>query len=157
MKKKVYFIISAVIQIIIALYVIVLADSIVQNEIQAFKELYDTIPIDMIKSMIENIERNGVNSIRICSSMCMAINIGVIITAIKNNILRNKGLLITGSIICLLFAGNQIVEILAIVNIIVLIVLKRKNPEDFPIKMEIPKLEEIAITKKEIFLCCTSG
>ena len=51
MKKKVYFIISAVIQIIIALYVIVLADSIVQNEIQAFKELYDTIPIDMIKSM----------------------------------------------------------------------------------------------------------
>lgn len=152
MKKKVYFIISAVIQIIIALYVIVLADSIVQNEIQAFKELYDTIPIDMIKSMIENIERNGVNSIRICSSMCMAINIGVIITAIKNNILRNKGLLITGSIICLLFAGNQIVEILAIVNIIVLIVLKRKNPEDFPIKKEIPKLEEIAITKKEIFI-----
>ncbi len=152
MKKKVYFIISAIIQIIIALYIIVLADTIVQNEIQAFQELYETMPIDMIKSMIENIERNGANSIRICSSICIAINVGVIITAIKNNILRNKGLLITGSIICLLFAGNQIVEILAIVNIIVLIALKRKNPEDFPIKKEIPKLEEIAITKKEIFI-----
>ncbi len=152
MKKRIYFIISAIIQIIIALYIIVLADSIVQNEIQAFKELYDTMPIEMIKSMIENIERNGTNSIRICSSICIIINIGVIITAIKNNILRNKGLLITGSIICLLFAGNQIVEIFAIVNIIVLLVLKRKNPEDFPIKKELPKLEQITITKKEIII-----
>ena len=71
---------------------------------------------------------------------------------IKNNILKNKGLLITAGIVCLLFAGNGLAQLLSIVNIIVLLCSKRTNPEDFPVKKELPKLEKIAITKMEIFI-----
>ena len=152
MKKKVYFIVSSSIQIIISIYIIIMANSIVQNEIEAFKEMYEIMPIDMVKSMIQTIESNGVNSLIVCSSICILITIGVIITAIKNTILRNKGLLITASVVCVLFAGNGIAQMLSIVNIIVLLCLKRTNPEDFPVKKELPKLEEIAITKKEVFI-----
>ncbi len=152
MKKRVYFTVSSIIQIIIAIYIIITANAIVQNEIEAFKEIYEVMPIDMIKDMLQTIENNGVKSLILCSCICILINIGVIITAIRNNILKNKGLLITGSIICLVFGGSQLVEILAIVNIIVLLCLKRKNPEDFPVKKELPKLERIGITKKEVFI-----
>lgn len=152
MKKKVYFIVSSSIQIIISIYIIIMANSIVQSQIEAYKEIYETMPIDMIKSMIQTIENNGVNSLIVCSSICILINIGVIITAIRNTILRNKGLLITASVVCLLFAGNGTAQMLSIINIIVLLCLKRTNPEDFPVKKELPKLEKIAITKMEIFI-----
>lgn len=152
MKKKVYFIVSSSIQIIISIYIIIMANSIVQSQIEAYKEIYETMPIDMIKSMIQTIENNGVNSLIVCSSICILINIGVIITAIRNTILRNKGLLITASVVCSLFAGNGTAQMLSIINIIVLLCLKRTNPEDFPLKKELPKLEKIAITKMEIFI-----
>lgn len=152
MNKKVYFIVSSAIQIIVGIYIIITANSIVQSEIEALKTLYEMIPMEMIKEMVETIENNGINSLIVCSVICILINIATIFTACKNRILRNKGLLITASIVCLVLAGSEITELLAIINIIVLLCSKRVNPEDFPVKKELPKLEQINLTKVEIFI-----
>lgn len=152
MERRIYFIVSAIIQIIISIFVIFTANAIVENEVLALKEVYEAMPNEVIESVIETVESNGVNSIRACSGISILVNIGIMATAIKNTILRNKGLLITGSIVCLLFSGSEITELIAIVNIIVLLCSKRKNSEDFPIKKELPKLENVPITKIEIFI-----
>lgn len=152
MERRVYFIVSAIIQIAISIYIIFTAGALVQNEVVALKAVYEAMPNEVIGGVIKNFESNGVNSIRVCSGISILVNIGIMVTAIKNTILRNKGLLITGSIVCLLFSGSEITELIAIVNIIVLLCSKRKNPEDFPVKKELPKLEAISITKKEIFI-----
>ena len=152
MNKKIYFIVSSVIQIIIAIYTIITASSIVQSELEALRQLYQMMPMEMLEDMIVTIENSGINSLIVSSVIVILINIAIIFTAVKNTILRNKGLLIVASIVCLLFAGSEITELLAVVNIIVLLCSKRVNPEDFPIKKELPKLEKIAITKKEGFI-----
>lgn len=152
MERRVYFIVSAIIQIMIAIYVIFTANAVVQSEVEALKEVYEIMPSEIMQNIVETVENTGVNSIRVCSGISILINIGVIITAVKNTILRNKGLLITASVVCFLFAGSEITEFIAFVNIIVLLCSKRKNPEDFPVKKELPKLENISITKKEIFI-----
>lgn len=152
MERRVYFIVSAIIQIMISIYIIIIANNLVQNELQALYGLDGILPNEVINSMITNIENNGVNSIRVCAGISILINIAIIVTSIKNTILRNKGLLITASVVCLLFAVSEITQLLLIINIIVLICSKRKNEEDFPIKRELPKLENIAISKKEIFI-----
>lgn len=152
MKKRVYFIVASIIQIIISIYIIATANAVVQAEIEAIQQMYEIMPMQILGEMAETLSRTGVNSLTVCSVICILVNIAVIITAIKNTILRNKGLLIVASVITLLFAGNELAELLAIANIIVLICLKRKNPEDFPVKKELPKLEEISITKKEVII-----
>ena len=152
MNKKIYFIVSSAIQIIIAVYTIITASSIVQTEIEALRQLYEMMPMEILSDMIKTIENNGINSLVVTSVIVILINIAVIFTALKNTILRNKGLLIAASIVCLLFAGNEIAQLLAVVNIVVLLCSKRVNPEDFPVKKELPKLEKISITKKEIFI-----
>ncbi len=152
MNKRIYFIVSSVIQIIIGIYIIVMADSILQSEIEALKQLYEMMPMEIVSDMIISLESKGINSLIVSSGIVILINIAVIFTAYKNTILRNKGLLIVASIVCFLFAGSEIVEFLTIINIIVLLCSKREKPEDFPIKKEIPKLEKIAFTRKEVFI-----
>lgn len=152
MKKRIYFIVSSVIQIIFGIYVIITASSIVQSEVEALRQIYEIMHIEMLQDMIETIKNTGENSLIICSVICILINIGIIVTAIKNTILRNKGLLIVANVVCFLFAGSEIVELLTIANIIVLLCLKRTNPEDFPQKKELPVLEKIPITKMEIII-----
>ncbi len=152
MNKKVYFIVSSVIQIIIGIYTIIISGSILQNELEALRELYEMLPTQIISDMIETIESSGRNSIIVSSIIVILINIAIIFTAHKNTILRNKALLIVANVVCFLFAGSELAELLAVINIIVLLCLKRVNPEDFPIKRELPKLERIAMTKKETFI-----
>lgn len=152
MKKKIYFIISSIVQIIASAYIIIMADAIVQSQIQAIKEMYEMIPMSMFQEVVETLSARGANSMIVLSVINILINIAIIVTAIKNTILRNKGLLIVGSIVCFLFSGSGTAGLLAIINIIVLICLKREKPEDFPVKKSLPILEEKAITKKEIFI-----
>ena len=151
MKKKIYFYISAALQIIMAIFVIVASKYIAESQIGMIEEAYGAFPAEFQQKMISMAEGGATQALLIIGAIVQIIlNIFIMEYASKNIILKKKGKIIGFSVISLFIGGNSIIELLSVVNIIVLAFSKRKNPEDFPDKkLEIPKLEYEKSTKKE--------
>ena len=153
MKKRVFFIIMAIIQIIAAINAIAMVNTIVEETIAEYQQMNELLQVgDIMDEMIEMIEEKGAASLSVCSGLCILVNIGILIAAIKNTILRNKGLMIAGTIVGILLSGSGIATLLSVIGLIILLSSKRINPEDFPIKKEIPVLEKIETNKRELIL-----
>ena len=152
MKKKIYFIISSILQIVCAIYIIVNVNTIIQTQLDTISETYAMFPIEFQERMISMLENSGEIMVIFLSIIQILLNLFVIKSAVNNSILRNKGKLIAVSVICFFFAESSIVMLVSLINFIVLLCLKRKNPEDYPTKekKEIPHLEYKKLSKKEI-------
>ncbi len=149
MKKKIFLIISYALQILICFYVFAYAQNIVQSTINALQAYSSLLPSDVMQRTLNIFVNNGAKYIYTIASINLILNLLSLIIVLKANILQNKGKLIAFSVISIFTSALTVSEILAIVNIIVLAVSKRKNPEDFPVKKEIPKIEFQNSTKKE--------
>ena len=87
------------------------------------------------------------------SIVIIIISIITIIIAKNNHILRNKKRIIFYCIITMLFGTNIIINVLGFVSFIVILCLKRKDEEDYPVpKGKITPLEKMYRSKKEIIL-----
>ena len=151
MKKKIYFILTSIIQIILSIAIIFTAESIAQTQLDSLSQIYAEFPIEFQNRMRSMLENGGSILISLPAVIVIIMNTLILKETVKNNILKKKGKLIALSIICLFMAENTILSILALVNIIILALLKRKNPEDFPEKekKQIPKVEYKESTRKE--------
>lgn len=154
MKKKIYFIISSILQIICAIYIIVNVNTIIQTQLDTISETYAMFPVEFQERIISMLENSGEIMVIFPSIIQILLNLFVIKSAVNNSILINKGKLIAVSVICFFFAESSIVMLLSLINFIVLLCLKRKNPEDYPTKEkeEIPHLEYQKSSKKEIIV-----
>lgn len=152
MKKKVYFILVSVIQIILSIVIIATAERIAQTQLDSLEQIYAEFPIEFQQRMKSMLENGGKFIVSIPAIITIIMNVLILIEAVKNNILKKKGKLIGLSIGCFLVAENTILSLLALLNIIILALLKRKNTEDSPKKekKEIPIVEYKASTKKEM-------
>ena len=149
MKKKVYFILVSVIQIILSIVIIATAERIAQTQLDSLEQIYAEFPIEFQQRMKSMLENGGKFIVSIPAIITIIMNVLILIEAVKNNILKKKGKLIGLSIGCFLVAENTILSLLALLNIIILALLKRKNTEDSP-KKEIPIVEYKVSTKKEM-------
>lgn len=152
MKKKIYFIIASIIQIILGLCIIIYASSIVETQLQMLVESESVISSELIEREKTMLENGGEILVRGQAIVGIAMNILILNEVQKNNIVKKKGKLIGLSGVCLFFGQNIIISIISIINIIILLFTKRKNPEDFPEKIEIPQGEYQTSTKKEKIL-----
>lgn len=152
MKKKIFFVIVSLIEIISFIYVIYSANGIVENEIELMEQMSSFFPQEMQNQMINSLVNNGKNMIVMYSSIGIAMCLITIYIAFKDRILRNKSLLIVFSVLHIVFAMNILNEILPVITILVLLCLKRKNPEDFPIKRELPEIEKKNTSKIEVII-----
>jgi len=155
MKKKIYFIISSIIQIAVAIYLILNVDALIQSEIQALTENPGVLPAEFQQEQIQLLTNENYKiGLIFCSGLGIFFNFLTLCFALKNAILRKKGLILTFSVVNFFLSGYSISMILSLANFIVILCLKRKNPEDFPVKekKEIPHLEYEKSTKKEIIL-----
>lgn len=151
MKKKIYFIISSILQITASIYLIINSSSIIQTQLDSIKEVYAVFPASFQDRIISMLSNNGVTFITSMSIIGIVLNILIFRIAIKNEILKKKGKLIALSIICFFTSNSSLVSILSIINFIILVACKRTNPEDFPEpKKDIPHLEYQKSTKKEL-------
>lgn len=150
MKKKIYFITTSIIQIITSIYCIIISNNIVQSQLESFKNQTETYPDEFQQRLIDLFTNNG-SAIIICTAIIIILlNIIIIRIALKNNILKKKGSLVAMSIFSFILSNSQIIGIVALLNLLVLMALKRTNPEDFPApKKDIPKIEYQKSTKKE--------
>lgn len=152
MKKKIYFIITAILQIIIALYTIFMANSIVETQLQSIEQTYAEFSVDYQERVRTMLENGGVALTILTSAVVLLLNAITLKEAHNNNILKKKGKLMAFSGICFFTTTNTLSSMLALTNLIVLAFSKRKNPEDYPdgIKKEIPPVEYKEATKKEL-------
>lgn len=150
MKKRVYFIISSIVQIIFLIYSIVSAREIVKTLISGL-EMY---PQAMRERMTDLFGNAGPVFVIVMAAIGLFANIFILYCAIKDRLLRSKGGVLGAAIISLFTALNGMVEILSIVNIIVIATSKREKPEDYPNreKREIPQLEKEIVDNKKIIL-----
>lgn len=147
MKRKIYFIISSIIQIVAILYIIINASQIVQGELENLSETYSMFPIEFRQELANNLENSGVETIVITSIMQIILNVLVLRFATKNNIQGNRGKLIAISLLCFFTAESSIVILLSIINFIVALSIKRNKAKE---KVVIPKVMYEKSTKKEL-------
>lgn len=154
MKKKIYFILTSILQVIFTFYILFNANAIVQEEINLIPEMYSMFPIEFQQEMINIMETSGVTSISVVSIITILLNLYVLDCAICNKILRNKGKLIGISIFGTFMSLSIVNSFLSLISLIILSFSKRMNPEDYPVKekKEMPKLEYVKVTKKEMIL-----
>lgn len=150
MKKKIYFIISSIIQTIISIYTIITAKEIIKSQINSVKEVYKSFPQEFQNEMISSLQSNGQTIITIFSIIIILLNLITLIIAIKDKILPKRGLLIAFSAITIFCAEMYLTIILSIISLIVLALLQRKNPEDFPVKKEVKQMPQMERNKSRV-------
>ena len=150
MKKKIYFAISSVIQIIASFYIILNAQRIIIDQIDTIKETYSMFPADFQERILTMLQNNGIYFIMIMSSIAIILNAIILHNALNMDISTQKGKFIAFSVICFFTTESSIVSILSIINFIILLCLKNKKTEDNKKKkLEIPKIKYQEPTKKE--------
>ena len=153
MKKRIYFSISAILQIFASIYIIININALIQSQLTSLTETYSMYPIDLqerIKTLLQN---NGTIYFGLMFTIPILLNLIILKTSLTDNILKRKGTFMFFSIICLFTTASKLVTILSILNFFVLLFLKRKNPEDYPTKKQLPIAKRQKSTKKEIVLC----
>ncbi len=142
MKKKIYFIVAAIIQIIASIYSIIKAKEIVQNLLSALGTLPEAIQ-ERVNSLYQN---SGSKYITIISIFCIVLDLLIILIAARDKLAEKKGIVITLSVLTLFTASYRVVELIAIVNVIVMASIKAEKVNE---KKEIPKLEKETSDKKK--------
>ena len=142
MKKTIYFIIQSIVNILLSIYCIIISNTMVKETVEELKQTYSSFPQELQNRMISIYEKAGVKITIFFAIIVIIINIFILIFAIKKTLLKQKGLIITFSILTFLFAENIFVQLFGIISFILILCSKRKCPEDFPNKekKQMPKL-----------------
>lgn len=149
MKRKIYFLISALIQIGTSVYGIFTVPKLV-------KAMMDTISFypESMQGRINTLLQNSGNTYFIVlACINIILNIFIIVWALNDKLLRHKGKVIGLSVVSIFTASYSIIELCAIINIIVMASAKREREEDFPKKKEaMPDLKKESVNKTKIIL-----
>lgn len=127
MKKKIYFIISSILQMISAIYILSIANEVFENSIKAIKNVYSAFPIEFQNRVMGMLDNFGIYFIIVPTIICIIANIIILILSFGNYIEKKKTVLIFLSIICIIFGSTTVSTLLAIVNFIILLSIKKET------------------------------
>lgn len=149
-KKKLFFIISSSIIILLSLYTIIFSRQIVEKQLEALNMLSNVFPQDMLERMTTLYEKGGPILFIVTSAISLISSIIILILCIKNKLDTKRSILISCYIAIFLTGVNTITTLLAIIGLIFCLTIKENKEEK--IKREIPKLEKINLSTKDILL-----
>ena len=137
MKKRIYFIVTSIIGIIWSIVSLVTLNTteVIQEQIDFFNEIFNN---NIPETLLQSINNTGQYYLEIIIGLILFVVI--LIMAIKNNIVKNKTTLIVLSVLIILFASD--LGLIGILNIIVLLTIKREKNNGEKKKDELEKLEE---------------
>lgn len=149
MKRRIYFIISSLIQIGVSIYAIFSASKLGK----ALLKTLDAYP-EALKGRIESLFSNGgANYIVVIAIITIILNVFILIWALSDKLLKKKGKVIACSVISIFTSTYEIIELLAIINIIIMAISKRVRKEDYPDPKEpLPIMEKESIDKGKIIV-----
>ena len=120
MKKKIYFIISAILQMFASANLIANSNEIFEKSMATVKEVYASFPAEFQDRVISMMNNSGIYYVMAPAIICIVVNAIILILAFANKIVKKRGLLIFLSVICILLSSSTVAMILAIANFIIL-------------------------------------
>ena len=149
MKRKIYFLISSVVQIITSVYAIFSADKLISKMLKQ-TEIYPEMMQERINGLFQN---SGHIFIITLSIIAIILNGLIIYWTYQDKLLQKKGKVIACSVCTFFTAMYPINELASIINIIVIATAKRVNKDDYPDKVEkLPVIEKEKVDKNKIVL-----
>lgn len=152
MKKKIYFIISAILQMISSIYLITKANDVYSDTLNSVKQLYSSFSVDFQDRILNMMNNSGIYFILIPAIVCIIVNAIILVLAFGGYIEKKKGFIIFLSIICIVLGSTTISTILAVINFVILLSIKKNNGHD--VKKDdknVPIIEEKKYSCKELW------
>lgn len=154
-KKKLYFLIASVIQIIIAVYTILNIQQILIGTYNLIFDFLNMYPQEIKNQLLLLIRKiiTGRNLL-LGANIYLIINLVILYVSARFDISSKKKLLIILSVLALLLSSSTIGMLLLIINIILLgcIKVNRRSKEKINSKKGIPTLSDVNVTNKDIVL-----
>ena len=149
MKKKIYLIISAIVQIAISIYSMFFVDKIAAEQVKAIGEMLEMMPKDMQKMMadIYTVETMS-SSIMVTAIATLVIGAILLWLFARDRVSVKKGLAIGLLIATLVLGLNDIVLVLSAISL-VFVATTPKSEKKKKEKKEIKKLRDLKITGKD--------
>ncbi len=151
--RNIYFIISSILMIVLAIYVMVNIDffaSLQESQQAALANLGD-----MGSRVSTFYENGGIKKLLLFfSGLQIILSSSILITAFKKHLMKNKGKMIAISFICFFTSELLASFLLSLLNVCILILSKREQKEDFPDKekLPLPANEKQRLSKKQYAL-----
>lgn len=147
MKRRIYFLISGLIQMMISVYAIFTADKLAN----AMLDTLSIYPENMRARLTDLLQNSGGTYFIILAVICIVLNIFIIVWALNDKLVKNRGKVIGCSVASIFCAAYQFIELLAIINIIVMVTAKRERKEDSPTgKEKLPVLKREKVDKSKM-------
>ena len=150
MKKKIYFIISAILQMMASANLIASSNEIFEKTMASVKEVYNAFPVAFQERVIDMMNNSGIYFIMVPAIICIIINAFILILAFAGKIVKKRGLLIFLSVMCIFLSSSSVAMLLAIANLIILLSINKEKNKVIEEKKALPEVKEKKYSKKEL-------
>ena len=150
MKRKIYLIGYAIVQMLISIYTMMNVNSIAKGQLELIKEMFATMPKEM-QTMMDEVYtlESMVSSVWLTAIVALVLGGILLWLFIRDRVPVRKGLAITLVVISMLIGLSDLVTLLALVALVLVIGIPGKK-KDKKEKKEIKKLRELKVTGKDL-------
>lgn len=150
MKRKIYLICYAVLQMLASVYTMFNANSIAKESLKMIKDVFKEMPAEM-QTMINEVYTldSVVSSVWMTAIVALVLGAILLWLFVRDRVPVKKGLTITLTVISMLLGVNDIVTLLAVVALVLIIGIEKEKVVKKE-KKEIKKLRELKVTGKDL-------
>lgn len=150
MKRKIYLICYAVLQMLASVYTMFNANSIAKESLKMIKGAFKEMPAEM-QTMINEVYTldSMVSSVWMTAIVALVLGAILLWLFVRDRVPVKKGLAITLTVISMLLGVNDIVTLLAVVALVLIIGIEKDKVVKKE-KKEIKKLRELKVTGKDL-------
>lgn len=150
MKRKIYLICYAVLQMLASVYTMFNANSIAKESLKMIKDVFKEMPAEM-QTMINEVYTldSMVSSVWMTAIVALVLGAILLWLFVRDRVPVKKGLAITLTVISMLLGVHDIVTLLAVVALVLIIGIEKDKVVKKE-KKEIKKLRELKVTGKDL-------
>ena len=150
MKRKIYLIGYAIVQMVISIYTMFNVNSIAKGQLELIKEMFSTMPKEM-QTMMEEVYtlESMVSSVWLTAIVALVLGGILLWLFVRDRVPVKKGLAITLVVISMLIGLSDLITLLALIALVLVIGIEAKKKEKKE-KNEIKKLRELKVTGKDL-------
>ena len=150
MKRKIYLIGYAIVQMVISIYTMFNVNSIAKGQLESIKEMFSTMPKEM-QTMMEEVYtlESMVSSVWLTAIVALVLGGILLWLFVRDRVPVKKGLAITLVVISMLIGLSDLITLLALIALVLVIGIEDKKKEKKE-KIEIKKLRELKVTGKDL-------
>lgn len=152
MKKKIYFIVTSLIGIMLSLSILYKLDSFIADQISIMQDTYSMLGTEYVEKLSIMIQTHGRTIYTGINLISIFLYIYILANTLKDKISEKRNKLLASSIGLFLTSSNSIMELIAVINIGILAFTKHEKVEKEKLTpMPVPKKKK-ETTKKSIIM-----